>query len=143
MPKQHVPHMCLKRGICKHSDSERIRHNSGKNLSLLLNAVCDDWCVPHIPFSWCRVSSFYGQFTVTRINGEAFYEIRISSTAYAAEDSRTPFFKRTQLVETILHELAHYIDVLMRGTSDHSASFNEILQTLRTVNYTAKLVEVE
>jgi len=138
-----APHMCLKPGICKKSDSERIRRNAGKNLRLLVDTVCADWCVPHIPFSWCNVSSFYGQFVITRIAGKVFYEMHISSTAYCAPaDSRTPFFKRAQLVETILHELAHYIETVMYGSTSHNHRFVEMLNTLRAANYPAQITEI-
>jgi hypothetical protein len=145
------PHMCLKKGICKHSDAERVRRNSPKNLQNLIKAVCDDWEIPVIPTTFISRPSadYYGMYTQTFLKPckgikKSFHNIVINSVAfYEVVDSRTPFFQRKQLISTILHELSHYIQVLMCGYTDHSSEFYTIYETLVANNYTNKLVEVE
>lgn len=145
------PHMCLKKGICKHNDSERVRRNSPKNLANLIKAVCDDWEILVIPTQFVNRASanYYGQYTQTFLKARwgsknVHHSIVINSCAfYEVGDSRTPFFQRKQLITTILHELAHYIQVLMHGRTDHSSEFNTIYEALQATNYPAKLTEVE
>lgn len=145
--KQRVPFLVLKKGICKHNDAEKIRRSADKNISNLLNKICDDWGIPQIEWKWVNQprGKYYGQYTCTVIRGKKFHEIALNSscTFYNVGDSTTPIFKRQKLVETILHEMAHYIDVIMHGHSGHGLRFQEIFKTLSTPNYQEKLQEVE
>lgn len=145
--KQRVPFLVLKKGICKHNDAERIKRASGKNIGNLLDLICDDWMIPHISWKWVNqpCGKYYGQYEVRTFRGVTTHLIILNSavTFFNVWDSTTPIFKRERLMETIIHEMAHYIDVMMNGYSSHGPKFQEIFRTLLAANYQNKLEEVE
>ena len=113
-----VPHkglLVFKKGICKHSDSEIIRRNAKDNLEQLIKVVCEDWYVPVIPARFVTrwAADYYGQFVVTTFGSVQSFEIEINAPAFfKVDDVTAPFTKRKQLISTIIHELAHYIDFM-------------------------------
>lgn len=142
----HRPLLVFKKGVCKHSDAERVRRNSGENLRQLIKLVCDDWNIPVLPSRFVSKWSadYYGQFIVQSFCGEKSYRIEINSPAfYKVEDSTTPFVQREQLISTIIHELAHYIDYVYNGFSSHGKEFWDIYHSLMLVGYEKQIVEID
>jgi len=132
------PLLVFKKGICKFSDSEAIRRNSSADLENFIKKVCEDWGVPelHATFVNRPRAGYWGTFCASRSRAGVTYWIEINSIAYFdTKDSCTPFYEREQLVDTILHELAHYIDTLLNGCTSHGRAFYDVFNALKSVGY--------
>jgi hypothetical protein len=138
--------LVFKKGVCVHSDGERIRRAARLNLQNLIEVVCTDWDIPIVKTTFVNRprADYLGQYTCTMVKGVIIdHLIEINSIAFWSCDSvTTSFFERSKLILTILHELAHYIEVLMYGRTGHSSRFADILDALVANNYPEKLTEV-
>ena len=142
------PLLVFKKGICKFSDSEAIRRNSLEDLTKFIKTVCTDWGVPEIEATFVNRprANYWGTFysSRNRYSGIITYWIETNSIAYFdVKDSCTPFCEREQLVDTILHELAHYIDTLLNGSTSHGRAFYDVFNALKAVGYEQNLAGKE
>jgi len=98
-------------------------------LILFANKICDDWQVPHCPVEITnRVTRYRGRFHWGNVCN---YFIDISGYIL-----KHPYTRKT-VYSTLLHELAHYLELQMYGDIErqdggHGPRFWDLNHTLQT-----------